>query len=341
MVSNMHKGGVAAADRSVALAVDHSPKVTSLITQKGFRPGPGLGRKTLPLPKRSATVLEEKIARHTFTELDIEFDAERKILRYDMKPLGRPCATVGLMEEIRALQKIIVECFNENTAIDGPPLKYLVLGSKVPGIFNLGGNLELFSELIAKQDRSGLEYYAKLSVDVIHANSMALNLPIVTISLVQGDALGGGFEAALCSNVLIAERSSKFGLPEILFGLFPGMGAYSFLSRRIGPKAAEEMIFSGTIYTAEELHEAKVVDVIAEDDFGEEALIEYVGRNQHRLNAHHAIYRARQVVTPVSYQEMLDVAMIWVDAAMNMAPADIRKMNRLASAQDRRTARAD
>jgi DSF synthase len=44
---------------------------------------------------------------------------------------------------------------------------------------------------------------------------------MTTISLVQGDALGGGFEAALTSDVIIAEESAQMGLPEILFNLFP------------------------------------------------------------------------------------------------------------------------
>ena len=50
----------------------------------------------------------------------------------------------------------------------------------------------------------------------------------------QGECLGGGFEAALSSDVIVAEKSARFGFPEILFNLFPGMGAYSFLERKIG-----------------------------------------------------------------------------------------------------------
>jgi DSF synthase len=42
------------------------------------------------------------------------------------------------------------------------------------------------------------------------------------------DALGGGFESLLSFNIIIAERGAKFGFPENIFGLFPGMGTYSF-----------------------------------------------------------------------------------------------------------------
>ena len=163
---------------------------------------------------------------------------------------------------------------------------------------------------------------------------------MITISLVQGDALGGGFEAALSSDVIVAERSAKFGLPEILFGLFPGMGAYSFLSRRIGAVEAERMIFSGKIYAAEELHEVGVVDVLAEDGFGEETILDYVTRTRHRNAAHRAIYQVRRRSSPVTYEELADISEIWVDAALALEESDIKKMLRLSAAQERRQNRA-
>ena len=181
--------------------------------------------------------------------------------------------------------------------------------------------------------------YAHSVVDEGYLNAVHLNLPIITVSLVQGDALGGGFEAALSSNLIIAERSAKFGLPEILFNLFPGMGAYSFLARRVNPALAERLIFSGRLYTAEELYELGVVDVLAKDGAGIGALHDYVARNSDRHAAHRAIYAARHRYNPISRDEMLDIATTWVDTALTFNDKDLRKMERLAAAQDRRRAR--
>ena len=64
------------------------------------------------------------------------------------------------------------------------------------------------------------------------------HLPLIHYAIKRPEHLGGGFEAALSSQVLIAERSARFGFPEIMFNLFPGMGAYSLISRRIGGKRA-------------------------------------------------------------------------------------------------------
>src|SRR3546814_13512171 len=88
------------------------------------------------------------------------------------------------------------------------------------------------------------DLYALKVVDIVYRNCVALDLPIITAALVQGDALGGGFEGVLSSNLIVAEKGCRFGLPEILFNLFPGMGAYSLLARRISPALAERMIRS-------------------------------------------------------------------------------------------------
>ena len=74
-----------------------------------------------------------------------------------------------------------------------------------------------------------------------------------SIALVQGDALGGGFEAALSCHTIVAEEGVQMGLPEVLFDLFPGMGAYSFLCKRIAPRMAEKLMLEGSVYTSEEL----------------------------------------------------------------------------------------
>ena len=174
----------------------------------------------------------------------------------------------------------------------------LPIYSRMPGVWNLGGDLDLFATMIRRQDRDGLLRYARASVEVSFANAMCLGLPLISVSLVRGDALGGGFEAALSANVIIAERSAKFGLPEILFNLFPGMGAQSYLTRRIAPGLAERMIMSGQLYSAEELYQMGVVDVLADDGCGTEALYDYLGRNGRRHGTLRSIFRARDRVNP-------------------------------------------
>ncbi len=252
-----------------------------------------------------------------------------------MKPAGRPSFTHGLLADMRSAQRWVETLFAE-TGEGEAPVRYVVMASKMPGIFNLGGDLPHFVELINAKDKTGLTRYAHACIDVQHPRATNMGLPITSISLVQGDALGGGFECALAADLIVAEKRAKFGLPEILFNLFPGMGAYSLLARRIGTVEAEKMILSGKLYGAEELKEIGVVDVVAEDGRGEEAVYDYVEAHDRAYGAIRAIHKVRRIVQPVTREELVEVTDLWVDTAIGLEGSDLRKMERLAAAQDRR-----
>ncbi|GBL47504.1 RpfF protein [Sulfuriferula multivorans] len=148
--------------------------------------------------------------------------------------------------------------------------------------------------------------------------------------------MGGGFESALSAHVMIAEKSALMGLPEVLFNLFPGMGAFSFLSRKIGMQAADTMVRSGKVYTATELYGMGVVDVLAEDGQGEKALYDWIRKNHRSLNSFQAIQRAKQRVNPLTVEELYEITEIWVDAALRLSERDLKIMERLVRAQNRK-----
>ena len=258
-----------------------------------------------------------------------------------MSPGPKACFTRELLADILAQQALLRDALAPVRGGDMPtPVRWYVMGSRIPGIFNLGGDLAHFAEKIRARDLGALRAYGRLCVEAIHGNSEAFQAPAATIALVQGDALGGGFECALAFDVIVAERSAKFGLPEILFNLFPGMGAYSYLSRRVGVVQAERMITSGRLYSAAELHEIGIVDVVADDGEGEAAVRDWIDRNDRKHNALQAIFRARRRANPVTLAELCDIVDIWSETAIAVSEPDIRKMQRLAAAQEKRLARA-
>src|SRR5690606_14890405 len=112
----------------------------------------------------------------------------------------------------------------------------------------------LFLQLIQSRDRDGLMHYAAECVDAIHLLHSRIHPNAHTIGLIDGDALGGGFELALACQTIVAEKGVQMGFPEVLFGLFPGMGAYSLLTQRVSPKVAEQMMLNGVMYSSDELH---------------------------------------------------------------------------------------
>jgi DSF synthase len=158
---------------------------------------------------------------------------------------------------------------------------------------------------------------------------------MITIALAQGDAFGGGFETLLSFNVIVAERTAKFGFPESLFGLFPGMGAYSLLARRSGGAFAEEMMLSGRTYTASEMKDAGLVHIVAEPGQGIEAVREYMQRNNRRHAGARGVYRAGREVNPVMLGELDRIVAIWADSCLQLSERDLKLMQRLVSAQGR------
>jgi DSF synthase len=251
---------------------------------------------------------------------------------------GVPCYSLKLLKDILEHdQKLVAN--NCHVELDGAmlPVNHYVTASRVRGVFNVGGDLALFAMLIKARDRQALAHYAQLCIDNMYPRTRGFFSPTLTkICLVQGDALGGGFECALASDVIVAEESAQMGLPEILFNLFPGMGACSLLARRIGIRAAEELILSGKVMSAVEMHKLGVVDVVATDGQGETAVRNWIAKNSKRRNGMQAVFRARQFIHPITREELDGIVDLWVDAALRLSERDLKMMNRLVRAQVRR-----
>lgn len=272
------------------------------------------------------------------SQYETEYEPATGTLWGYFKPKGNACFSLGLLKDIREHDSALA-ANGGRIEVDGELQKvnYYVLGSRASAVFNLGGDLALFVLLIKSRDREALAHYAKLCIDNLYPRIQNFFCPtLATISLVQGDALGGGFECALSSDVIVAEESAQLGFPEILFNLFPGMGAYSLLARRIGMRAAEELILSGRVMSAKELHEMGVVDVLAPRGQGETAVMDWIAKSRKRRNGLQAVFRARQLVHPVTREELDAITDTWVDAALRLEDRDLKMMSRIVRAQMKR-----
>ena len=270
-----------------------------------------------------------------YSQLICNYDERNAALWYYMNPKPRPCFTPTLLNEIRDLQNRVRQYIRSSPEAKDS-LHYLIKASAVPEIFNLGGDLKLFVKLIAERDRDAMFKYGQVCVDVVYDNATNLGIPsLTTISLVQGSALGGGLEAALAQNVVIAEEDVQLGFPEILFNLFPGMGAYSLLARRLDAIKAERLITSGLQYGARTLAEMGAIDVAAKKGQGIYAVNEFIRNHSRARNGYQAIKEAVQRVHPLPYKELMDVVEIWVDAALRLTTRDLRMMTKLVAAQER------
>jgi DSF synthase len=264
-------------------------------------------------------------------ELDVLYSEREEALWSYMRPSGRPSFTPPMLADFGNWQRLIAAHFGP----DRVPLKYLILGSRAPGVFCFGGDLELFASLIRAGNRDALAAYGYRCVEILHRNMHSLDLPILTIGMVQGQALGGGFEALLSFDYIIAERGSSFGLPEVMFGLFPGMGAHAILSRRLGQAMADRIIMGNEIYSAEAMYELGIVQQLAEPGEGEAAVRDFITKSSRRHAGLVGARRASRRANDVSLAELRDIVDYWADAALQLREQDLKLMQRLAGAQAR------
>ena len=228
----------------------------------------------------------------------------------NMRSIGVPCMSPFLVDRLLTLQKVITA----GDVYDG-----LILRNTTPGVFSLGGDLSFFLECVETGAKSALEAYVAKTIQLLYRNS---TMEIPTIALVQGDAFGGGFEAALSCDIVVAEKRAVFSFPEKMFGLFPAMGAYSFISRRAGLEKAVEMIYGGGMYTAEEMHRARIVDVLVENGTA--------GRVANDLIKNREVFKRPG---GPSMKELTAISNTWITLAMKLSARDKRTMKALVSRQ--------
>ena len=260
--------------------------------------------------------------------LRLEWSAELAALRVRtfVKPI-QCYSLAGLTEMQRVLDDIA-----ENPGL----VRHLVLTSDVTGVFNFGGDLSLFVLLIRARDIDSLKLYGRRCVDLIWWLENASARGVHTTVLVQGDTLGGGLESVMPFHKVIFERSAQAGFPEVLFNLFPGMGAWNFVIRKAGFAVANEMILSGRLYTADQLFRRNLVDLVVEDGEGEAAIEAVVQSVNPRLRGTLAALEGRRMSSPITYEALMLIVDKWTETAMALTDRDLRLMERLARAQVRK-----
>ena len=267
------------------------------------------------------------------------FDPEFRTLTYAIQPDPRPCFSRKVLEDIHGLQcRVRSVTETELQRVGMSPVKFLVATSDAADGVHFGGDLEFFLKSIRDGDRDALYGYCRLGIDVLYQNLTNLGVDITTIAQVRGATLGAGFEAALSCDAVVADERASMGFPEILFNMFPGMGAYSFLSRRIQPALAERMITSGKTYAARDLYEMGIVDVVSDAGGTDVAVRRFIRGATKRENTRRAVLKLRSIVNPVTYTELLEITELWVDTAFRLTDYNLGMMERLLYAQKQRGA---
>jgi DSF synthase len=248
-----------------------------------------------------------------------------------------PVATHKLVKDLNSIQERLL-----------PGIKYFVLGSSVDKVFNYGGDLGFFAECSEQHRWKEISAYAFDCMQFVRTLYRSFDRKLITVALIQGNAFGGGLEICLACDHIIAEDDYEVALPETSLGIFPGMGAWTFLMRRAGHQFAKRVIDSNQHFKTVEMFKEGVFDEIVCKGEGQTALDNYIDRTNKKLSGTYFSNKARKNVFnsyspgvgPVFRddveRELLQINATWVHSVMELGPDDIAHMKRIARVQERK-----
>jgi enoyl-CoA hydratase len=146
-------------------------------------------------------------------------------------------------------------------------LEQLAASSEVRAVIVTGSGTRAFCAGSDVGEFAGLHGRAsegKLLLEKLVYRQLA-DLPVPTIAAIEGNALGGGLELALCCDMRIASATSRFGMPEVGLGVVPGSGGTQRLPRIVGQARAKELILVGDLIDAAEAHRIGLVNRVVDE----------------------------------------------------------------------------
>src|SRR5579884_2673700 len=116
------------------------------------------------------------------------------------------------------------------------------------------GGPKVFAAGADIKEMAGMSYtdMADRAAGLSSAFTTVAQIPKPVVAAINGYALGGGCELALCADRRVAATDAHLGQPEILLGVIPGAGGTQRLTRLVGPAKAKDLVFTGRFVAADE-----------------------------------------------------------------------------------------
>lgn len=162
------------------------------------------------------------------------------------RPDKRNALNLGM---INALHDIV------DRAEEEKPLTLTIRG--LPGYFCAGADIAEYHS--AASEAAHRQRFTENARDLCRRLT---SIESIVVAVVDGIALGGGFELVLSADLVVSGSSSSFALPEVRLGLIPGWGGTQRLVRFVGPNRAKELIMTGTPMSAATAADAGIVTLL-------------------------------------------------------------------------------
>ena len=168
--------------------------------------------------------------------------------------------TLNRADKLNALNEpILRELLEVVTRLDEDPSVRAGILTGAGKAFAAGADILAMAEMSAPQARQFAELGHRVGAALAQAH-----MPF--LAAVNGVALGGGCELAMCCDIMYASDKARFGQPEATLGLIPGFGGTQRLARRVGSGRAAELCMTGQVVGAEEALRIGWVDAVVPHD---------------------------------------------------------------------------
>ena len=185
-----------------------------------------------------------------------------QFLSFESDTDGLALVTIRRPEKLNALNQAVISELGEafNTARDDASVKALILTGAGEKAFVAGADIAELANVVSNGDALEAERLSRRGQDIFRALE-TMRKP--SVAAINGFALGGGLELAMCCTIRIASPNAKLGQPEVKLGIVPGYGATQRLPRLVGRGRALELLLSGESIDAAEAHRIGLVNAIA------------------------------------------------------------------------------
>ena len=208
-----------------------------------------------------------------------------------------PCNEIGslTLEELEKLAAALPDLASHSHA--------LILHSTLKAGFSAGADLrELYKRMQGVETGDRLRGVREF-LERIHRVMNALDAaPLTTIAAVHGVTFGGGFELALVSDIIIADRMARFCFPELRLGLIPGFGGIPRLKRDLGNAVVRDLLLTGRSFNVMKAQQIGLVSQIAAE--GEALRVARATASQVGKFDRATTIAAKQFMKPIPYEEL-------------------------------------
>lgn len=184
-----------------------------------------------------------------------------QLLSFERDTDGIVLITLNRPEKLNALNRAVISELGDafRIAADDPAVKALILTGTGEKSFVAGADIAEIARTNAVEAEQTSHYGQEIF-------RMLETLRKPSVAAINGFALGGGLELAMCCTIRIASPNAKLGQPEVKLGIVPGYGGTQRLPRLVGPGRALDLLLSGEPIDAGEAHRIGLVNAIAPQD---------------------------------------------------------------------------